>query len=204
MTTRGRSRQRPEGVPAEPGAGEALEGDITQVRGPQDADTTVEAGGDVMTTDARTTEEAFSHLISRRQIPGRGVLAPEPAPEELALEQRQRLIRELLMEEEHILEVLRAIRPDMLRDAFQQLGEVGRELQQMAYLEWMHGTFQMLSQVARLTRYTIQIQKQNLKDAGIDISDVDKEMVPYTALTQVFQRLSERLAQRASGVGQIG
>ncbi len=34
------------------------------------------------------------------------------------------------------------MRPDMLKEAFEQIGEVGRELQQMAYLEWLHGTFQ--------------------------------------------------------------
>lgn len=104
------------------------------------------------------------------------------------------------MEEEHLLSVLRLMRPDILKEAFEQIGDVGRELQQMAYLEWLHGTFQMLSQVAKLTQYSIEIQKQSLQDAGIDVSRLDQQAVPYTALTQVFQRLGERLVQRAQGM----
>jgi hypothetical protein len=154
--------------------------------------------------DQASTGEVFSQLLNRRQPRARGLLAPEMTEEERALEQRQQLISNLLMEEEHLLSVLQMMRPDMLQEAFQQIGDVGRELQQMAYMEWLHGTFQMLAQVARLTQYTIEVQKQNLKEAGIDIAPVDQQALPYTALTQVFQRLGERLAQRAQQMQGIG
>lgn len=156
-------------------------------------------GGPAM-VDRITPTEVFSQLINRRQPRERGLLAPELTPEEHTLEQRQHLISNLLMEEEHLLSVLRLMRPDILKEAFEQIGDVGRELQQMAYLEWLHGTFQMLSQVAKLTQYSIEIQKQSLQDAGIDVSRLDQQAVPYTALTQVFQRLGERLVQRAQGM----
>lgn len=147
-----------------------------------------------------TTSEVFSQLLSRLQPRERGLLAPEMTEQERSIEQRKQLITSLLMEEEHLLSVLQLMRPDMLKEAFEQIGEVGRELQQMAYLEWLHGTFQMLAQVAKLTQYTISIQKKSLQDAGIDVGQIDQQAAPYTALTSVFQRLGERLAQRAQGM----
>jgi hypothetical protein len=159
-----------------------------------------EEGGTTV-VNRNTTSEVFSQLLERMRPRERGLLSPEQTEQERAAEQRLQLISSLLMEEEHLLSVLQLMRPDMLKEAFDLIGDAGRELQQMAYLEWLHGTFQMLAQVAKLTQYTIEIHKKSLKDAGIDLGPVDQQAVPYTALTAVFQRLGERLAQRAQGIG---
>lgn len=150
--------------------------------------------------DAKDPTQIFGQLLERNRPRERGLLSPESTPEEQTLEQRQRVINNLLMEEEHLLSVLQLIRPELLKTAFDQIGDAGRELQQIAYLEWLHGTFQMLSQVARLTQYSVAVHKKSLQEAGIDVSQVDQQAVPYMALTQVFQRLADRLGQRVAQV----